>query len=145
MSERCVIAPEHLYVRTADIVFGNLWRLLPVINVDKTMDIPRDWPGVMGVPITFMDKYNPEQFQIIDLPSHIRLESGRQPYRRLMIRNLHPALPGEIDLAELFSRFEQKVEVEFCAPEDIPEDAITLYRSRDDSPVVTTCGEEAGS
>ena len=37
------------------------------INVDKTKDIPMDYKGVMGVPITFMDKYNPEQFEIIGL------------------------------------------------------------------------------
>ena len=36
------------------------------INVDKTQDIPCDYNGMMGVPITFMDKYNPEQFEIID-------------------------------------------------------------------------------
>ena len=36
------------------------------INVDKTADIPMDYDGVMGVPITFMDKYNPDQFEIID-------------------------------------------------------------------------------
>jgi hypothetical protein len=35
------------------------------INVDKTKDIPLDYDGIMGVPITFMDKYNPEQFEII--------------------------------------------------------------------------------
>ena len=35
------------------------------INVNKTADIPYDYDGVMGVPITFMDKYNPEQFAII--------------------------------------------------------------------------------
>ncbi len=35
------------------------------INVDKTADIPQDWAGVMGVPITFLDKYNPEQFEIL--------------------------------------------------------------------------------
>ena len=35
------------------------------INVDKTVDIPKDWDGVMGVPITFLDKYNPEQFEIV--------------------------------------------------------------------------------
>lgn len=35
------------------------------INVDRTVDIPVDYDGVMGVPITFMDKYNPEQFDII--------------------------------------------------------------------------------
>ena len=35
------------------------------INVDRVADIPMDYDGVMGVPITFMDKYNPEQFEII--------------------------------------------------------------------------------
>ena len=35
------------------------------INVDKTKDIPCDYYGVMGVPITFLDKYNPNQFEII--------------------------------------------------------------------------------
>ena len=35
------------------------------INVNKTADIPYDYDGVMGVPITFMDKYNPEQFEIL--------------------------------------------------------------------------------
>ncbi|MDO5150801.1 MAG: adenine-specific methyltransferase EcoRI family protein [Oscillospiraceae bacterium] len=37
------------------------------INVDKVSEIPIDYAGVMGVPITFMDKYNPEQFQIVGL------------------------------------------------------------------------------
>ena len=37
------------------------------INVDKVTDIPYDYDGVMGVPITFLDKYNPEQFKIIEL------------------------------------------------------------------------------
>ena len=35
------------------------------INVDKVSDIPCDYKGMMGVPITFLDKYNPEQFKII--------------------------------------------------------------------------------
>ena len=35
------------------------------INVDKVNDIPEDYYGEMGVPITFLDKYNPEQFEII--------------------------------------------------------------------------------
>ena len=35
------------------------------INVDKTKDIPCDYYEVMGVPITFMDKYNPDQFEIL--------------------------------------------------------------------------------
>ncbi|MBQ3785180.1 MAG: modification methylase [Alphaproteobacteria bacterium] len=37
------------------------------IEVSKTSDIPMDYYGVMGVPITFIDKYNPEQFDIIGI------------------------------------------------------------------------------
>ncbi len=36
------------------------------ININKVKDIPVDYKGYMGVPITFIDKYNPEQFEIID-------------------------------------------------------------------------------
>ena len=35
------------------------------INVDKVKDIPKDYYGVMGVPITFFIKYNTEQFEIV--------------------------------------------------------------------------------
>lgn len=37
------------------------------IEVSKTKDIPMDYEGVMGVPITFLDKYNPDQFEIVGL------------------------------------------------------------------------------
>lgn len=37
------------------------------INVDVVVDIPMDFAGVMGVPITFLDKYNPEQFNILGI------------------------------------------------------------------------------
>ena len=37
------------------------------INVDKVSEIPCDYDGVMGVPITFLDKYNPEQFELIGM------------------------------------------------------------------------------
>ena len=36
------------------------------INVDKVNEIPCDYDGLMGVPLTFLDKYNPNQFEIID-------------------------------------------------------------------------------
>lgn len=36
------------------------------INVNKVVDIPKDYKGLIGVPITFLDKYNKEQFEIID-------------------------------------------------------------------------------
>ncbi len=37
------------------------------IEVGKTSDIPYDYVGIMGVPITFLDKYNPEQFEVLGL------------------------------------------------------------------------------
>lgn len=36
-----------------------------ILSVDKTNEIPYDYDGIMGVPITFLDKYNPEQFEIL--------------------------------------------------------------------------------
>ena len=37
-----------------------------VINIDKVQNIPVGFDGLMAVPITFLDRYNPEQFEIID-------------------------------------------------------------------------------
>lgn len=63
------------------------------INVDKTQDIPSDYSGLMGVPITFLHKYNPEQFEIVrfrkgDDGKDLRI-NGRCPYFRILIRNRH--------------------------------------------------------
>ena len=60
------------------------------VNVDKTSDIPYDYDGVMGVPITFLDKYNPEQFEIIkfrkgDDDKDLSI-NGECPYFRILIR-----------------------------------------------------------
>jgi hypothetical protein len=41
------------------------------INIDKTNDIPADYDGIMGVPITFLNKYNPEQFEILGLSQKV--------------------------------------------------------------------------
>lgn len=52
------------------------------ININKYTDIPYDYNGAMGVPITFVDKYNPEQFEIIGLGiSNSGLEIGVKPYK----------------------------------------------------------------
>ena len=52
------------------------------INVDTYSDIPCDYDGEMGVPITFLDKYNPKQFQIIGLGiATSGLEFGVTPYK----------------------------------------------------------------
>ena len=60
------------------------------INVNKTCQIPMDYDGVMGVPITFIDKYNPEQFEIVkfrkgDDEKDLRI-GEKQPYFRILIR-----------------------------------------------------------
>ena len=60
------------------------------INVDKTKDIPIDYEGAMGVPITFLDKFNPEQFEIVkfrkgDDDRDLTI-NGKSPYFRIIIR-----------------------------------------------------------
>ena len=57
------------------------------INIDKTKDIPLDWKGAMGVPITFLDKYNPEQFEILGKCRQDLTVNGKSPYFRIIIRN----------------------------------------------------------
>ena len=52
------------------------------INVDKVSDIPHDYSGLMGVPITFMENYNPDQFEIIGVGiAKLGLEIGIEPYK----------------------------------------------------------------
>lgn len=67
------------------------------IEVSNTKDIPIDFPGVMGVPVTFLDKHNPEQFEIIGnggcyAPDGYSLVSslyvyGDKKFKRLLIVN----------------------------------------------------------
>lgn len=55
-----------LYKTYSDAEFPH-YENYDAINVDKTTDIPMDYDGVIGVPITFLDKYSPDQFEIIGL------------------------------------------------------------------------------
>ncbi len=60
------------------------------INVDNIKDIPKDYDGVMGVPITFLDKFNPDQFEIIkfrkgDDNKDLSI-NGKCPYFRILIK-----------------------------------------------------------
>ncbi|MDR3583179.1 MAG: adenine-specific methyltransferase EcoRI family protein [Candidatus Pacebacteria bacterium] len=65
-----------------------------VINVDKVADIPMDYESVMGVPITFVDKYSPAQFEILGIANSARwigyecftLIEGRKIYNRILIK-----------------------------------------------------------
>lgn len=61
------------------------------INVNKTKDIPLDYKGFMGVPITFLHKFNPDQFEIIkfrkgDDEKDLSI-NGKCPYFRILIKN----------------------------------------------------------
>lgn len=63
------------------------------INVNTYTDIPCDFDGAMGVPITFLDKYNPAQFEIIkfrkgDDDKDLTV-NGKSPYFRILIRKKH--------------------------------------------------------
>lgn len=64
------------------------------IEVNKTANIPCDYSGAIGVPITFLDKYNPDQFEIIKFrkgndEKDLQV-NGKCPYFRILIRNKHP-------------------------------------------------------
>jgi hypothetical protein len=81
------------------------------IEIGKTADIPCDYAGAMGVPVTFLDKYNPDQFEIIgadfDLAGPVTVDGKYKPtpqrfyvdgvrkYARIIIRNKHPEPPKE--------------------------------------------------
>lgn len=61
------------------------------INVNKTQNIPLDYSGYMGVPITFLHKFNPDQFEIIKFRKGNDNKdlsiNGKCPYFRILIRN----------------------------------------------------------
>ena len=66
------------------------------IEVSKVCDIPLDYYGIMGVPITFLDKYNPKQFEIIGLDRYTVPKeflvggrvavNGKPKYARILIK-----------------------------------------------------------
>jgi hypothetical protein len=62
------------------------------IEVSKTKNIPCDYKGIMGVPLTFLDRYNPEQFEIVGLKKgldgkDLRL-NNKVLYTRILIKNI---------------------------------------------------------
>ncbi len=74
------------------------------ININRTQDIPYDYKWAMGVPITFLHKYNPDQFEIIkfrkgDDEKDLSI-NGKCPYFRILIRNRRPVFnPAEQEIA----------------------------------------------
>lgn len=72
------------------------------INVNRTKDIPVDYTGIIGVPLSFMDKYNPDRFELIGTTDDINgnggkgigigglLINGKKIYKRIFIKNRRP-------------------------------------------------------
>ena len=65
------------------------------INVNRYLDIPFDYDGLMGVPITFVDKYNPTQFELIGIDRYVEdnpryghrfLLGGKEKFARIIIK-----------------------------------------------------------
>ena len=63
------------------------------IEVSKVKNIPKDYDGIMGVPITFLNKHNPNQFEILGDSRYITGEcndinkvNGKTLYRRILIK-----------------------------------------------------------
>ena len=70
------------------------------IECSKVMDIPRDYDGVIGVPITFLDKYCPKQFRIIDART-IALNDKQKNKSTLLIKDADSAINGKATYARI--------------------------------------------
>ena len=76
------------------------------INVDKVADIPEDYFGEMGVPITFLDKYNPEQFEILDANNYKK--SHKTPTKKHgLIKDKDGCINGKPKYARILIRRKQ--------------------------------------
>lgn len=58
---------EFVFIRRYNPVDYPKYANYNAIDISKAVDIPEDWDGLMGVPDTFLDRYNPDQFEIVGL------------------------------------------------------------------------------
>jgi Adenine-specific methyltransferase EcoRI len=72
------------------------------INIDKTKEIPVDYKGCMGVPITFLDKYNPDQFEIVGLVASAGYSKEIVGVEFLGEKDARPLIGGIIKYARVF-------------------------------------------
>lgn len=79
------------------------------INVDKVKDIPSDYDGVMGVPITFLQYYNPSQFEIVAQMANTNVDDnnfgypfvfGKKKYARILIKKNDSLEPVEFEIVD---------------------------------------------
>ena len=62
------------------------------INVDRFNNYPADYDGVVGVPITFLDKWNPAQFEIVDMIETPKI-GDRNVFKRFAVRRVADLYP----------------------------------------------------
>lgn len=74
------------------------------INVNKYAEIPYDYDGFMGVPITFLDKYNPEQFEILGLAASAGYKPEIVGIPFLGTKDARPLINGKNTYARIFIR-----------------------------------------
>lgn len=69
------------------------------VEVGRVCMIPEDFEGVMGVPITYLDSHNPDDFELVGLLNHGSdniydlakpILNGKEKFKRLAIRNKNP-------------------------------------------------------
>jgi hypothetical protein len=73
------------------------------IEVGKVADIPEDWDGVMGVPITFLDKYNPAQFEILGMSASAGYDPSVVGIPKVEnIKDARPLIYGKNTYARIF-------------------------------------------
>lgn len=73
------------------------------INVNKVKDIPINYDGIIGVPITFMDKYNPDQFEIISC-NDVRT-NNKTPFKEHgLVKDKDSAINGKAKYARILIR-----------------------------------------
>ena len=73
------------------------------IEVSKTSDIPMDYDGIIGVPITFLDKFNPSQFEIVDPRGFTDIERLKLK-NSMLIKDKDSAINGKPTYARIAIR-----------------------------------------
>ena len=98
------ITKKHIMIQLSKTYYGNedeypIYDNYDAINVNAYRDIPKDYDGVMGVPVTFLHKFNPDQFELIRFrkgndDKDLRI-NGKSPYFRVLIRKKATTLHEE--------------------------------------------------
>ena len=81
-----VVKPELVLTKKYNATDYPLYDNYPAINVNKYSDIPNDYKGAMGVPVTFLAKHNTGRYKILDLLMN-PIVGGKKIYKRITIQH----------------------------------------------------------